>query len=150
MAAPSYAATARRYAEAVVFGKIPAGKWVRLACKRQLDDLNRFSGKGSPYQFNPKLRDRTGKAFRPANNVCAFIERLLHIKGPLAGQLIKLEPWQVFILTTVFGCVKPTGNRRFRRSYVEVPRGNGKSAISSAAGLYMPTADGELGAEAYR
>jgi phage terminase large subunit-like protein len=149
MAESSYAAVARRYAAMVSAGDIPAGKWVRFACKRQLDDLNRFSGKGSPYQFNPRLQDRTGKIFRPADNVCAFIERLPHIKGPLAGQLIKLEPWQIFILTTVFGWVKPTGNRRFRRSYVEVPRGNGKSAISSAAGLYMLTADGELGAEVY-
>ena len=33
----------------------------------------------------------------------------------------------MFILTTVFGWVKPDGRRRFRRSYVEVPRGNGKA-----------------------
>ena len=91
----------------------------------------------SPYRFNPKLTDRTGKEFTPADNICAFIERLPHVKGPLAGQPIRLEPWQVFILTTVFGWVKPNGKRRFRRCYVEVPRGNGKSAISSAVGLYI-------------
>ena len=130
-------------------GEIAAGKWVQLACKRQLEDLERFRRKGSAYRFNPSLRDRSGKRFRPADNVCAFVERLPHIKGPLAGQLIKLEPWQVSVLTTVFGWVKPNGNRRFRRSYVEVPRGNGKSAISSAVGLYMLTADGEGGAEVY-
>jgi phage terminase large subunit-like protein len=146
--ATSYAIVARRYAEAVVDGNIPAAKWVRLACQRQLDDLTRFTGKGSPYRFNPELRDRVGKPFRSADNVCGFIERLPHIKGPLAGRLIKREPWQALVLTTVFGWVKPTGNRRFRRSYVDVPRGNGKSAISSAAGLYMLAANGEGGAEA--
>ncbi len=149
MARPSYTAIARRYAEAVVAGDIPAGRWVRLACQRQLDDLARFKGKRSPFRFNPALTDRAGRPFTPADNICAFIERLPHVKGPLAGQPIRLEPWQVFILTTVFGWVKPDGKRRFRRVMIEVPRGNGKSAISSAVGLYMLTADGEGGAEIY-
>ncbi len=90
-------------------------------------DLARFKGKGSPYCFNPKLTDRNGRSYFPADNICAFIERLPHVKGPLAGEPIHLEPWQVFILTTVFGWVKPDGKRRFRRSYIEVPRGNAKS-----------------------
>ena len=149
MSKSNYTAIARRYAEAVVAGDIPTGRWVRLACRRQIDDLVRFKGKGSPYRFNPALTDRAGRPFTPADNVCAFIERLPHVKGPLAGQPIRLEPWQVFILTTVFGWVKPDGKRRFRRVMIEVPRGNGKSAISSAVGLYMLTADGEGGAEIY-
>jgi phage terminase large subunit-like protein len=55
----------------------------------------------------------------------------------------------VFILTTVFGWVKPDGKRRFRRAYIEVPRGNAKSTLSSALALYMLAADGEGGAEVY-
>ena len=147
--ATQYATVARRYAEAVVEGSIPACRWVKLACQRQLDDLARFKGKASPYRFNPKLTDGKGRSFYPADNLCAFIERLPHVKGPLAGDAIKLEPWQVFILTTVFGWVKPTGRRRFRRSYIEVPRGNAKSTLSSAVALYMLAADGEGGAEVY-
>jgi len=149
MAVSTYAVTARRYAEAVVAGELTACRWVQLACRRQLDDLARFKGKASPYRFNPKLTDRSGKAFAPADNLCAFIERLPHVKGPLAGEPIKLEPWQVFILTTVFGWVQADGRRRFRRSYIEVPRGNAKSTLSSAVGLYMLAADGEGGAEVY-
>ena len=149
MAARNYAAIARQYAESVVAGDTPACRWVQLACQRQLNDLAKFRGKGSPYRFNPKLMDRTGKAYYPADNLCAFIERLPHVKGPLAGESIKLEPWQVFILATVFGWVKPNGRRRFRRSYIEVPRGNAKSTLSSAVALYMLTADGEGGAEVY-
>ncbi len=147
--ATQYATVARRYAEAVVAGEIPACRWVKFACQRQLDDLARFKGKAAPYQFNPKLRDREGRAFHSADNLCAFIERLPHVKGPLAGERIKLEPWQVFILTAVFGWVKPDGKRRFRRSYIEVPRGNAKSTLSSAVALYMLAADGEGGAEVY-
>ena len=62
---------------------------------------------------------------------------------------IHLEPWQVFVLTTVFGWIKPDGKRRFRRSFVEIPRGNAKSTISSALALYMLAADGEGGSEVY-
>ena len=141
--------SAKKYAESIVAGDATACRWVRNACQRQLSDLARFKGKGSPYLFNPKLTDRSGRSFYPADNICAFIEHLPHVKGPLAGEPIHLEPWQVFILTTVFGWVKPDGKRRFRRSYIEVPRGNAKSTLSSAVALYMLAADGEGGAEVY-
>ena len=97
---------ARQYAEQVVAGEILACQWVQRACQRQLDDLAKFKGKASPYLFNPKLTDKDGRSFQPADNLCAFIERLPHVKGPLAGEPIHLEPWQAFILTTVFGWVK--------------------------------------------
>ena len=134
----TYVETARRYAEGVVSGAIPACRYVVQACQRQLDDL---AAPPSGYQFDAE------KAAR----VCQFVERTPHIKGPLAsrGELIKLEPWQVFILTTVFGWVDADGNRRFRRVYIEVPRGNGKSALTSPIGLYMLALDGEAGAEVY-
>jgi phage terminase large subunit-like protein len=110
---------------------------VRKACKRQLDDLART---GWRFRFDEQR----------AGRVCRFIERLPHIKGPMAGQRLHLEAWQCWILTTVFGWVdRETGKRRFRRAYVEVPRGNGKSALSSGIGLYMLAADGEGGAEVY-
>lgn len=134
----TYFDTALKYAEDVVAGVIPACKYVQQACQRQIDDL------ASPppgYHFDEE------KAIR----VCEFVELCPHIKGPLAskGENLKLEPWQVFALTTVFGWVDSEGNRRFRRVYIEVPRGNGKSALSSPIGLYMLALDGEAGAEVY-
>ena len=149
MGRTNYAAVARQYAKDVVAGKVLTCKWVRRACERQLKDLIRFKGKESLYRFNPKLTAKSGRPFYPADNLCAFIERLPHVKGPLAGEPIRLEPWQVFILTTVFGWIKADGNRRFRRSYIEVPRGNAKSTLSSALALYMLAADGEGGSEVY-
>src|SRR5258708_1817007 len=135
-----YSAEARKYCEEVLSGKTPACKWVRLACERQVKDLQRVEQTHFLFTFDEE------KAAR----VCRFIERLPHIKGPLSGQRIKLEPWQVFILTTVFGWVKKsTGNRRFRKVYIEVPKGNGKSALSSGVALYMLAADKEGGAEIY-
>jgi len=52
-------------------------------------------------------------------------------------------------LTTVFGWLDEHGNRRFRAVYIEVPRKNGKSALTAGVGLYMLAADGEMGAECY-
>jgi hypothetical protein len=89
----SYAAMAKQYAEQVLAGEILACRWVQRACQRQLDDLAKFKGKASPYSFNPKLADKDGRSFYPADNLCAFIERLPHVKGPLAGEPIQLEPW---------------------------------------------------------
>ncbi len=131
-----YVGIAQKYAEDVLAGKILACRWVKLACERQLNDLKN----GVPgFRFN------IGYASRP----CVFIEHLRHIKGALAGQRIKLEPWQIFILTTVFGWIDDENKRRFRHVYIEVPRGNGKSALSSGAALYVLAADNEGGAECY-
>jgi len=137
-----YVDAALGYARAVVAGDLVACKWVRLACQRQLDDLERAQSPNWPWVFNTEA----------AEMPCAFIELLPHIKGKWAreGRLIELEPWQSFVLTTVFGWVHhETGLRRFREGYVEVPRKNAKSTLSSGLALYMLSADGEHGAEVY-
>src|SRR5215207_7226345 len=128
---------AEDYAKQVLAGKIDACLYVRQACERQLRDRER---KNWPYRFDSDAAER----------VCRFAELLPHIKGPKAGQRIRLVPWQAFILTTAFGWVRiDIGRRRFRRVYVEVPRGNGKTTMSDAPALYMLSADGEGGAEVY-
>lgn len=138
-ASVSHVEIAQRYAQDVLSGKVPACKWVRLACQRQQNDLKRQNTVKFPWLFDVSTAER----------ICLFVELCPHIKGPLRGQLIRLEPWQVFILTTVFGWVSTIGKRRFREAYTEVPRGNGKSAISSPIGLFMLAMDGEGGAEVY-
>ena len=131
-----YIAIAQKYISDVISGKVPACSFVKKACKRQKEDLKR---KKWLYHFDKEK----------ATRICRFIELLTHVKGPKAGENIVLEPWQIFILTTVFGWVDKEGHRRFTRAYVEVPRGNGKSALSSGISLYMLTADGEQGADVY-
>lgn len=136
MAMRDYVGIAEKYARDVISGKIVACHWVKQACLRQLDDL----ANGVPgFQFSVAF----------ASRACVFIEHLRHIKGALAGTRIILEPWQIFILTTVFGWVDGEKKRRFRHVYIEVPRGNGKSALSSGVALYALAADGEGGAECY-
>lgn len=138
--AGDYVAVGEQYARDVVDGSIPACLYVRQACQRQLNDLERAAA-GWKYQFD---RER-------ANRACRFIEKLPHIKGRWAkeGRTIELEPWQVFIVTTVFGWVDAEGRRRFRSVYEEVPRKNAKSTKVAGVGLYGGTADREPGAEIY-
>ncbi len=137
----SHVEAANRYVRDVLSGKIPACKFVRQACERQLNDLEKFSGEGADYYFS-------GEA---AEEICNFIEQLPHVKGEWARrrEKIKLWPWQQFILTTVFGWKKANGLRRFRMAYIEVPRKNAKSTLSAGIGLYGLTKDGEIGAEVY-
>lgn len=135
-----YLDAAISYARGVLAGEIPACKWTKAACRRQFDDLVRAESDAHfPFDWRPDK----------AEHVCRFIELLPHIKGEWAGQKIRLEPWQIFILTTVFGWYRKNGRRRFRTVYIEVPRKNAKSTLSSAVALYMLTADGEPGAEVY-
>lgn len=128
-----------KYAEDVRAKRIPACKYVRQACARQLKDLKRWATRGT-YRFDEN----------EANEWCEFVEQMPHIKGAKAGENIHLEPWQCFVITTAFGWMRrDTGKRRFRRVYIEVPRGNAKSTLTSTLALKAAFADGEGGAEVY-
>lgn len=135
---PNYFEISCRYARDVFSGRIPACSLAKKACERQLDDLDRY-GDGKRFIYDVEAGDR----------ICWFIEHLTHVKGELAGQEIKLEPWQVFILHTTFSWKTTEGIRRFRRVYIEVPRGNGKSSLSSGVALFCLCGDREPGAEVY-
>lgn len=135
-------ARAADYMAAVVEGRVPSCKWTRLAVQRHLNDLARAPSPAWPWVFDEAR----------ATRICEFLELLPHIKGKWARErrLIELDGWQCWILTTIFGWVHvDTGLRRFREVYLEVPRKNAKSTLSSGVALYMLTADGEQGAEIY-
>jgi phage terminase large subunit-like protein len=134
---PDYVAMARAYADEVLSGRITANRWTKAACQRQRDDLARQDSDW-PYRFDSDA----------AAGVCGFLSRLKHVKGEKGGQRFVIEPWESFILTTVFGWLhKETGLRRFRRSFIECGKGNGKSFLSSGIAAFMLAADGEPGAE---
>ena len=136
-----HVAAATDYVKDVVSGRIIAGKWTRLACQRQLDDLERAKA-GWRYAFDEARAD----------HICRFVELLPHVKGEWARrhELIKLRPWEQFVLTTVFGWVdRETGYRRYKASYLAVAKKNGKSLVSAAIALYMLVADGEQGADIF-
>ena len=128
------------YARAVVEGRVPAGKYHRLACARHQRDRAREATPAFPYRLD---LDRADRFFRFASN-------LRHYKGEWAGQVIVLEPYQQFRLGSIFGWVHiDTGLRRIRTAYNEIPRKNGKSLEAAIVADYVTFFDNEPGAEGY-
>lgn len=137
-----HVARAIDYCRRVLSGEIPACKYVRQACQRQVKDLQRAAANDPtfPYYFDAAA----------AGRACRFLEQLPHVKGPRRGELLTLELWQCFVVTTIFGWKRRSnGLRRFRRAYLELPRGNGKSFLLSGIGLLGISADGEGGADVF-
>lgn len=116
---------------------VRVGRYVMLACERHLRDLETGHLRG--LTFSDKV---AGAAVR-------FYSFLTHNKGKWAGTPLTLEPWQQFIIASLFGWKRADGTRRFRESYTEVARKNGKSTLGSGVGLQLLVADGEQGAEVY-
>jgi phage terminase large subunit-like protein len=128
----------QRYIDGVLDGTIPVCRWTHLAVERQVRDLQDAGDHG--FYFDEFA----------AQHVLDFCSFLHHSKGEWAGQPLVLEGWQQFTLWVIFGWKrKSDGQRRFRTSYKEVPRKNGKSTEAAAVGLDLMVADGEPGAEVY-
>lgn len=123
---PDALETAKAYAIAIGDGSIVAGRFIKMAAKRFLDDLQR-----SDISFDSKA----------AQHVVDYICRL--------G--LTLLPWQIFVLANVFGFKLQSGLRRFRYAYILIAKKNGKTALSAALSLYMtdPEGDGEPYANCY-
>lgn len=130
----------KTYADIVVSGQQVACKWVILACKRHLRDLEEAKKPDSKFYFDND----------EANATFAFFEKFSHFEGPLAGQKLKLELWQKFMLGNIFGWkVRKSGLRRFRHAYVEIPRKSGKTLIGALVAIKLLAADGEGGPQVY-
>ncbi|HVL67191.1 MAG TPA: terminase TerL endonuclease subunit [Vicinamibacterales bacterium] len=151
-----------RYATDVVAGTIVAGRLVRLACQRHLDDLRDAATKG--------LEWRPGEAQR----VIDFFPAILRLpeqvdvggddeviddddddgdgddgEGDDEPEPFVLSPFQQFIAGSLFGWYKRNGRRRFRFAYVETGKGSGKTPFGVGLMLYRCVADGERRAQIY-
>lgn len=86
-----------------------------------------------------------------AERAIAFFGLLPHIKGEWANEhrLLVLEPWECFIVGSLFGWKRRDGFRRFRTAYHELGRKNGKSSLAAGVGLKLAFFDGETGAEVF-
>lgn len=127
------------YARDVVRGKVPAGTLHRLACARHLREVA------------PAWQRAHGLKWQPAKGeaACDIISRFAQYKGEWAGRPLELQPWQRFIVGSLHGWRRVDGLRRFRTAFVEVPRGNGKSALAASLGVYGAFLEGEPGADCY-
>lgn len=117
------------YAKQVVSGEIVAGKWVRLGCKKILDDLS------NPLYY---LNEKKLEIFN------AFCSLLHHYQSGAAGKPFILEPWQeLFIIATFCIYNRETNLRKYKEVYLSISRKNGKSTLAGVMVLFSFMADGE-------
>lgn len=126
------------YARRVIAGEVIAGPHVRNACRRHLDDLKNGAARGLHFDLAAAL------------DVLKFCRTVCKLKdGQFDGKPFILHESQEFILGSLYGWKKADGFRRFRRAYIEMGKGNGKSPMAAAIGLYGLVADSEPGAQIY-
>uniref|UniRef100_UPI004048656F terminase large subunit n=1 Tax=Shewanella sp. TaxID=50422 RepID=UPI004048656F len=135
-----------KYCYDVLIGNIVANKWIKLAAVRHFNDLQKSKTDNFKYKFSPAR----------AQHAIDFFKLTTHTKGPLGGTPIKLMPWQLFIVGSIFGWVTKEKDevinrclRRYKRAEVFVGRKNGKSTLASGIALYMLALDSENGPEVY-
>ena len=131
----TYADKAHQYCRDVVAGKIPASRWIKCACRRHLDDLQNTD---SRWHFDADK----------ANKVCAFIESLKLPDDSLNRNFI-LQPFQIWLVSSLVGWVDDSGLRKYIEALILIPKGNGKSPLAAALGLWFAFMDGRRGAEVF-
>lgn len=124
-----------KYPVDVISGNVIAGKHIKKACERffSLMDDDR-------YMF---LEEKVDKVIR-------LYHHLRHFKGRHSGKPFLLEPWQEWIIASIYGFYnKSDGSRLTQTVYIEVARKNGKTALAAGIGLNALINDDEDGAEVY-
>ncbi len=84
-----------------------------------------------------------------AERAIAFFGFLRLAEGEFEGLPFTLQPWQAFIVGSLFGWLTRDGSRRFRNAYIETAKGNGKTPLAAGIGLYGLVADDEAAPEIY-
>lgn len=131
---------ANQYANDVLSRKILACKYVKLACKRHLDDIERSKNHSFGYYFD----ENEAKIYTD------FISNLNLWKSQWANKPVELQGWQSFIIQVLLGWKrKSDGTRRFRKAYIEMARKNAKTTLAAMIGLAVLFIDGENGAQIY-
>ena len=126
------------WANQTASGLTIAGPHVRNAAKRHLADIR-----------NAKLRSLMWD-LAAANKAISFFEDVLRLNGgQFEGRPFALHASQKFIVGSLFGWKRADGSRRFRRAYIEIAKGNGKSPLMAGIGMWCLLADGEDRAEVY-
>jgi phage terminase large subunit-like protein len=111
------------------------GKWVRLAAKRFLKDLERAKKKNSPFIFDEWN----------AVDACDFIEKLPHVEGQWDTENVVMHPSHILFVVSLFGFRNHDGTRRFTTALFAVARKNAKSFLCSAILLYCLCCEDENG-----
>lgn len=122
-------------------GTIIVGPLVRAACLRHEADLAAVEVKG--FRFDEQAAD----------HAIDFIEQWVRLPDTSDAngdpKMFLLEPWQAFIVGSLFGWRWSSGYRRFRNGYIEIGKGSGKTPMLAAIGLYGLMMDGQKAPEIY-
>lgn len=139
------------YARDVVADKVVAGRLVRQACQRHLNDLEQAGAKGIVWRLDQaqKAIDFFAEVLYLPENTDAGEEAGEMDLRTTAPQSFVLQPWQQFIVGSVMGWYTVTGFRRFREAYIETAKGSGKTPLGAGIMLYLLVADGERGAQVF-
>jgi len=114
-----------KFATDVCAGTISTGEEERRACERHLRDLTRQNTEEFPYYFDPD----------DAHEIIEFGEALVIAEGEEVAPL-KLYGFQDFVNGSWHGWKNQHGYRRFRTSYIQVARQNGKSLGNAIPALF--------------
>lgn len=116
-----YIDVAIQYANDVISGNTPACEYVKLAAKRFLKDIE-----DPLYYYNEEQ----------ATSVIEFVQSFF-LTETTPKRLLRLEAWQVFILVNLYGLYKhKTNTKKYRVSYLELARGNGKTHLIALLSIY--------------
>ncbi|WMI95604.1 terminase large subunit [Bacteroides fragilis] len=122
-----------KYAQDAIGGNIVCGKFIKLAAERFFSLME-----DDRYEFREEKADE----------VIRFFSILRHFTGRHAGKPFILQPWQQFIIASIYGFfIKEDGSRLVGYVYIEISRKNGKTAFAAGLSLYHLIADGEMDAE---
>jgi len=124
-------------------GPSPGSRWpgvmleIPAVWSRQ---AKRWESPDGRYHFDPDAADWAA-GFFPA--------MLIHHIGEFNGQAFELLDYQRILIRAAFGWKRRDGLRRFRKVFLAIPKGNGKSPLCSGVGLLLAAFDNEAGAEVY-
>lgn len=135
---PSPSDPTTQWALDVVAGRIISGEFGKLAAQRHLRDLKEGAKRG--LWFDEAAAARALGFFPAVLTVTA---------GALEGQPFVPLPWHRFVIGSLFGWKKESGRLRFRRAWLETGKGQAKSPLMAAIGLYMMGWHGVKRSEVY-
>ena len=124
-----------QFIEDVSSGRLVTGQKIRLMVQRHLSDLDR----------DDLYFDRN-----EADKHISFIKLIPLVDGEWAGKLIPLQPWQAFLIASIYGWKwKHNNKRRYTQVYLQVAKKNAKTATSAIIALDNSITDKVPGAQVY-
>ena len=114
------------WAQDALAGKFVVGELVAAAAERHMRDLRDGPARGLHWSLDH------------ANRPLRFLPAMLSItEGTFVGQPFHPLPWHVFVAGSLFGWRMQSGRMRFRSGWLETGKGQAKSPLMAAIGLYM-------------